>query len=596
MTDAAFAMPLVFLFCGMKGAQTLLGDGDTGWHLRTGEWILAHGRVPDRDIFSFTRSGQPWFAWEWLWDVVFGWLHLHAGMAAVVLGSSLVLALTFALLFRLAHRSSDALVALAFTLIAAAGSAGHWLARPHLFTMLFTVIFYSILDRNGVANCSESGWPRRLWLLPPLMVVWTNLHGGFFVGILLIAAYAAGEFGVLLRESGAEGRRRALLRGRRYLYTAAGCGVATLMNPYGYRLHAHIFEYLADGFYRGNIMEFQSLNFQSGQARYFEILLAAGAAAVFLRLRRGRLVWPLLFAVWAHLALYSARNVEIFVLLAAVPAAETVSEGLRRAPAMRLAGWLRRGLGGLAEFTREWNAFDGVPRWHAVSAGAILALAALVYAPHPPDACRAAYDPRSFPVAAAVQLEKAGLYGGVFTEDLWGGYLIYREYPRGRVFIDGRSDFYGAEFAGRYIKAMGAQAGWERYLSRYSVETVLLPPDAPLAGALKQSGAWHLIYDDGVALIFRSARAAPLQSQRASADSSGGGAQSVTIELNGRTSSYDGILDTIPERRPGSRPDRIHAPAGFRGAGFGGPVFERWRQHQYHLVEHQFATEHRGEP
>jgi hypothetical protein len=276
----------------MHGAQTLLGDGDTGWHLRTGEWILAHGRVPDRDIFSFTRSGQPWFAWEWLWDVLFGWLHLHAGMAAVVLASSLVLALTFALLFRMARRSSDALVALALTLVAAAGSAGHWLARPHLFTMLFTVIFYSILERTS----RESGVPRRLWLLPPLMVLWTNLHGGFFVGILLIAAYAAGQFAVLLRETGGDERRQALRRGRRYLLTAAGCGVATFVNPYGYRLHAHIFAYLADGFYRGNIMEFQSLNFQSGQARYFEILLAAGAAAAFVRLRRGRLVWPLLFA------------------------------------------------------------------------------------------------------------------------------------------------------------------------------------------------------------------------------------------------------------------------------------------------------------
>src|SRR5208282_792401 len=167
MTDAAFVMPLVFLFCGMQGAHTLLGDGDTGWHLRTGEWILANGRVPNRDIFSFTRSGQTWFAWEWLWDVLFGWLHLHAGMAAVVLASSLVLALTFALLFRLARRRSDALVALALTLVAAAGSAGHWLARPHLFTMLFTVIFYSILERTE----GESGVPRRLWLLPPLMVL-----------------------------------------------------------------------------------------------------------------------------------------------------------------------------------------------------------------------------------------------------------------------------------------------------------------------------------------------------------------------------------------------------------------------------------------
>src|ERR1700721_2331070 len=122
LTDAAFIMPLIFLFCGMKGAHTLLGDGDTGWHLRTGEWILAHGRVPNRDIFSFTRSGQPWFAWEWLWDVTFGWLHLHFGMAAVLVASSVVLALTFALLFRLARsKSGDALVALAATLVAAAG-------------------------------------------------------------------------------------------------------------------------------------------------------------------------------------------------------------------------------------------------------------------------------------------------------------------------------------------------------------------------------------------------------------------------------------------------------------------------------------------
>jgi hypothetical protein len=518
MADAAFVMPLVFLFCGMKGAQTLLSDGDTGWHLRTGEWILAHGRVPYRDIFSFTRFGQPWFAWEWLWDVLFGWLHQHAGMAAVVLASSLVLAMTFALLFRMARRSSDALVALALTLVAAAGSAGHWLARPHLFSMLFTVIFYSILERTE----REPGVQRRLWMLPPLMVLWTNLHGGFFIGILLIGTYAVGQLAVLLRDTGGEDRRRALRRGRAYLVTAAGCGAATLVNPYGWRLHAHIFQYLADGFYRGNIMEFQSLNFQSGQARYFEILLAAGAAAAFWHLRRGRLVWPLLFAVWAHLALYSARNVEIFVLLAVPPAAGVVTEGLRGAPGVRLAVWLRRGLQALADFTHEWNAVDGAPHWHAASAAAMLVLAALVYSPRPPAAYRAAYDPQSFPVAAAGQLEYAGLYGGIFTEDLWGGYLIYREYPRGRVFIDGRSDFYGAEFTGKYIKAMGVQTGWEDYLSGYGVETVLLPPDAALAGALRQSGAWHLIYDDGVALIFRSAHAAPLPLPPASADSFGG--------------------------------------------------------------------------
>ena len=528
MTDVAFVMPLVFLFGGMKGAQTLLGDGDTGWHLRTGEWILAHGCVPDRDIFSFTRSGQPWFAWEWLWDVLFGWLHMHLGMAAVLVASSLVLALTFALLFRLARRESgDALVALAFTLLAAAGSAGHWLARPHLFTMLFTVVFSTVLER--VDNGDPARTRKLLWLLPPLTVFWTNLHGGFFLGVLLIAVYAAAQFAVLLRQTSVEERRAALQRGRRYGWSAVGCALATFVNPYFYRLHVHILQYLGDGFYRGNIMEFQSLNFQGAQARYFEILLLVSAAAAFWRLRRGCLAWPLLFVLWAHLALYSARNVEIFVLLATAPAAGIVAEGLRNAPAVRWAGWLRRGLNALRGLTQDLSAFDTVPRWHLTSAAALLALAAVLYAPRPPSRYRPEFDPKTYPVAAAGLLEKAGLYRGIFTEDLWGGYLIYRQYPRVRVFMDGRSDFYGAEFATQYIKAMGVQAGWEKYLGRYRVDTVLLPPDAPLAGALKQSSAWRLIYDDGVALIFRSARAPALLLEPVAAGPPGSGAKTATI-------------------------------------------------------------------
>jgi len=531
MTDMAFVMPLVFLFVGMQGAKTLLGDGDTGWHLRTGEWILAHGRVPSQDMFSFTRYGQPWYAWEWLWDVMFGWLHLHFGMGAVLVASSVVLATTFGLLFRLARaRSGDALVALAATLVAAAGSTGHWLARPHLFTMLFTVVFYTLLHRVDREDARR--W--LLWLLPPLMVLWTNLHGGFFVGILLIGGYAAAEFAVLLRETGVAERQASLERGFHYALAAGGCALASFVNPYFYHLHAHIVAYLSDGFFRGNITEFLSMNFQGGQARYFEIILLAGGAAAFWHLRRGRLVWPLLFVVWAHLALYSARNVEIFVLLAAPPAAEFVANAWRRAPALRWAGWLRSALDALRDFTDELSGSDAAPRWHVVSAVAVLALAAAFYAPRAPSAFRAEYDAKTYPAAAVGVMEKAGLLSGVFAPDLWGGYLIYREYPRVRVFMDGRSDFYGADFARQYIQAMGVQVGWEKYLARYGVNTIMLPPDAPLAGALKQSHAWHLIYDDGVALIFRSAQATPLQLEVPPAYAAGAASIASTYPKNKR--------------------------------------------------------------
>ena len=171
----------------MHGAKTLLGDGDTGWHVRTGEWIMSHGRVPHQDLFSFTKTGQTWFAWEWLWDVIFAWLHQHWGMAAVVVGSALVIALTSALLFRLAYRKSgNPLVAMAFTFLAVASSSIHFLARPHLFTLLFTVVFYAILER-----ARENRSARLLWWLPVLTVLWTNLHGGWFIGVVLIGSVSA---------------------------------------------------------------------------------------------------------------------------------------------------------------------------------------------------------------------------------------------------------------------------------------------------------------------------------------------------------------------------------------------------------------------
>src|SRR4029453_5444295 len=72
LTDVAFLMPLVFLFFVLDGAKKMLGDGNQGWDVRTGEWILANGRVPTQDLFSFTKEGQPWYAWEWGWDLVFG--------------------------------------------------------------------------------------------------------------------------------------------------------------------------------------------------------------------------------------------------------------------------------------------------------------------------------------------------------------------------------------------------------------------------------------------------------------------------------------------------------------------------------------------
>src|SRR5580700_5970039 len=111
LADFAFLAPFVFLFGRMNGAQTLLADCDSGWHIRTGEWILAHHQVPARDFFSFTKAGETWFAWEWLSDVGLAWLNHFGGLATVVFASLLLLSITFVLLYRLALRKSNPIVA-----------------------------------------------------------------------------------------------------------------------------------------------------------------------------------------------------------------------------------------------------------------------------------------------------------------------------------------------------------------------------------------------------------------------------------------------------------------------------------------------------
>jgi hypothetical protein len=102
-----------------------------------------------------------------------------------------------------------------------------------------------------------------------------------------------------------------------------------------------------------------------------------------------------------------------------------------------------------------------------------------------------------------VKLLKADATARIFADDEWGDYLIWSLYPKNRVFVDGRSDFYGNDFEDKYIDVLKVKHGWESTLGRFRIDTVLLSPDASLAGALKESSRWRVVYDDGVAVVFR---------------------------------------------------------------------------------------------
>jgi hypothetical protein len=493
-SDLAFLLPILVLFWSTTGVGWLLTDSDTGWHIRTGEFILHNGRVPTVDLFSFTKTGQPWIAWEWLSDIAMALAHRIEGLAGVVLLAMLLLGVTSVSIYREAvaegsHRS----IAIALTWLAMTASTIHWLARPHLVTPLMAAAFCRILN-----SVEKKRGPARLWSLPLLTILWANLHGGFFVGIALICTYAVG--------TGAEelllgSRQSVWVRSRKYLLAAAMCALASLLNPYGYRLHIHIAEYLGTSFYFARISEFQSLDFHSFTAAYFETLLMLAIAAAAWHLRSRRFTPALLLLCWSHLALFSTRNIPIFAAVAVPCISVAVREWLDSEMSSHIFKETLRELEWGIQLIGERYQSKGR---HLAPCFALLVLAVLFTHPGHRKVLRAEFDKSRFPEDAAGFLSQQHRISPIrlYASWQWGGYLIYRFWPSLRVFDDGRTDFYGPGFVDEGLRVWDADPDWSKILGRYQVNAALLPVDSALATVMRERDDWKPVYQDRVAVLF----------------------------------------------------------------------------------------------
>lgn len=488
MSDCLFISIMLWLFMAGKGWSLLLADGDTGWHIRTGEFILDTGSVPTRDLFSYSRAGAEWFSWEWLADVVFAQAHRMAGLKGVVLVSGIAIAACVTVVFRhMIWRGANIMAALIFTFLAMGASNLHYLARPHVFTLLLLAVSAWIVDLD---RRRETPW---LWVLVPIAALWTNLHGGFLALFVLL--------GCLTMDALAAHRRRL----RRYGGITLACAAATLLNPYGWRLHAHIAQYLNSDWILRSVAEFQSPEFRSEGLIYFEITLFAGLALTTVLIAKKRYYEALLLLFWSQAALRSVRHVPLYVLVAAPILASEATLFWNRLTEFRG----KRSVLGILR-----DVFDDFPRhcrrtspWPAVLC-AMLALG--WFTQHWPKN----FPDVKFPVTA-VDRNYALLSGSLWkntrllTSDQWGDYLIYQMYPRKRsfgVFIDGRSDFYGERIGKDYLDLMNAQAGWREIMKRYDFNVALVPANWPLSELLKVDSRWRESYHDALGTVFERLR------------------------------------------------------------------------------------------
>ena len=494
LSDLFLLAILVWLFMssGAAGWQGLLADADVGWHIRTGEYILDHHAVPQTDIYSFSKPGQPWYAWEWLTDVMDGALHRMAGLKGIVLAAAIIIAVfSTTLIQRMVWRGTNLLIALMIALLGVGSSSIHFLARPHVWTLLLLSLSVWMIEADRRKASA------RIWWLVPITMVWTNLHGGFLALIAVLGLAAVGTVIEMILDAPAELRFKpaglitSLRAGVRYGSLAAACAAISLVNPYGWNLHKHVLEYLRSDWIKTVIQEFQSPSFRNENMMQFEALLLIGLIVAGAQFRNRKIVEGLWIVFWAHMALASVRHVPVFVTVTAPILATQISTWWSDAT----AGAKKASLIGILN-QMSADSLAGFRRSSAIPF-AVFAVLAVIDQPirWPTD-----FPEALFPTAI-VHKHADKIFGQrVLTTDQWGDYLIYLD-PKQKVYVDGRSDFYGPETGNEYIRLVNGGWDWDRTLAKYGFTTVLLPVENAATQLLKQRKDWRTVEDNGKQIL-----------------------------------------------------------------------------------------------
>ncbi|QDU66978.1 hypothetical protein [Engelhardtia mirabilis] len=399
-------------------------SGDLWWHLRTGDWILAHGALPATDPFSHTAGDEPWVLQEYGSQVLFALLHGATGLGGLRVVGALLAILLVVYAYRCARAELSSAWAAAATCIFAALFALKWELRPHLLSAFFVLRLHRALFAPGAAPTPS--W-RTVAEVGLLACVWVQLHAeALFAPIMALAGLMGACLSGLGRASVAH-RPTHLVRWAA-VFTSALAG--TLVSPLGLTPHTY------------------ALFRRSVPKQYIE-------------------EW---FPSWILPGdpRFEPLTVPLFVLVAAcllATGALGLAWGLARLTGRRAPRWEQLGFLGacgflaldarrffwllwfpLREFAARWTAGRQRAPWlaRATAAGALAVLAPTHYVGGAAgdlaeDHFAQSVDPRLFPVFAADVVREAGLTGNLFHPYEWGGYLGWILGDANPTFIDGRT-------------------------------------------------------------------------------------------------------------------------------------------------------------
>lgn len=473
----------------------MMDDPGLGWHLRIPDLMVEEGGFVYEEHFSFPTAGNPWITRAWLSDIIMRVAYGWGGLNAVALLTCMVVALTMRLVYR--RLEGDGFhwgVAAAATLIGVLGLTPSFVARPNIVSFLGVWLVADLCQRFHAGKISH----RRLFWLVPIMLLWTNMHGGFMAGLVLLAIAWAVEAGLAVFSW--KPKVRAAARQRLLWVTAVGfvAGLATLINPNGIGLHFYNLQSVTDPFIQNNTtIEWRPPDFKlEGWFNIERLILALPLLAATCR-RRVNLVGLAMTVAWLHFALTSRRYSTLWVVIAMPTLCELAVYNPWLQHAVRQLR--RRVSDGFRQLMLPAGAGPGTSRTSWLAAAALLVCSAWM-----PQL--AGHDPARMPAASLDRFLDFHHGEPTFHSANWGGYLTWKGWEkeqRFKTWIDDRIEVHGKQHTIDYYEIIQAEPDWRRKLDRQNVELICIPLDVRLATELKTADDWQACFVDEYLAVYR---------------------------------------------------------------------------------------------
>jgi hypothetical protein len=454
----------------------LNADGDLGRHIVLGNHVLRHG-VAFPDVFSNTKAGEEFIAYEWLSEVILALVHSWGGLAAVAILAGLLIASSVAIVALFLRGRLEAGGILLVGTYAVVLTYPHWIARPHLFSFVTLAVLL-------LFTCLPGNWKRHLGLAV-LFSLWANLHPGFPYGLAVLFAFLVGD--ALDHPT----RQRALVNG----LSGMAAFLGTFVNPLGWGLHWNIAHHLMDTGAMGLVEEFQPVAWASPYGILFFLGLAGFVWILSVRGKRPPLSAFLPFIASLFAALLAVRNVPLFALFALPLMVEAISRDI--------SAWRWRAIEDARQVMEADDRRARTVPYLVGTLGLLLVLAGTSGRVGPLQVVEDGFSNEDMPVEAVRRAREAGLsHHTLFNEYRWGGYILYA-WPEQTIFIDGMANFFGSSLMEEYLSIWLTQEGWKEKLGNRGIDLMILPPEVALAREARKLPEWEVFFEDPTAVVLR---------------------------------------------------------------------------------------------